>query len=145
LFFLIMAPPHIISWAANERSISPISTTPTSVVSIESISSDSSSTRATQSRVQSMSFPLFLGDREPGVRHATNDPFANHDKYYFKDGNITFLVWPCLIICNSAYCFYSRLIAPFTVCTAISFHSIQRTSPPGLTNLGFASTNRFPS
>lgn len=42
-----------------------------------------------------MSFPLFLGDREPGVRHANNDPFTSHDKYYFKDGNITFLVWPC--------------------------------------------------
>ncbi|KAI0282891.1 hypothetical protein BGY98DRAFT_954135 [Russula aff. rugulosa BPL654] len=82
--------PHIISWAAvNERSISPISTTPSSVVSIDSISSESSLSRATQPRVKAMNV---LGDREFGVHHANDDPFARHDKYFFKDGNITFLV-----------------------------------------------------
>jgi hypothetical protein len=90
--------PHIISWAANERSISPISTTPSSVVSIDSISSDSSLARTAQSQVKSMNFPLFLGGRESGVRHANDDPFTSHDKYYFKDGNITFLVD------NTLYC-----------------------------------------
>jgi len=39
-----------------------------------------------------MSFPVFLGKRESGVHLANHDPFVRHDKYYFKDGNITFLV-----------------------------------------------------
>ncbi|KAF8504691.1 hypothetical protein F5888DRAFT_1605969, partial [Russula emetica] len=33
-----------------------------------------------------------LGDRESGVHHANDDPFVRHAKYFFKDGNITFLV-----------------------------------------------------
>src|SRR5882757_2509459 len=99
-----MAPPHIISWAANNRSISPTSTTSTSVVSIDSISSDSSLERAVPSQVKSMSFPLFLGDKRSGVHHANDYAFTQHHKYYFLDGNITFLVRKCLIICNSPYC-----------------------------------------
>src|SRR5712691_7089452 len=83
---LLIMTPHIISW---ERSISPISTTPSSVVSIDSISSESSLSHATQPQVKSMNI---LGDREFGVHHANDDPFARHDKYFFKDGNITFLV-----------------------------------------------------
>lgn len=39
-----------------------------------------------------------LGDREYNMHHANNDPFARHNKYFFKDGNITFLVRPSLII-----------------------------------------------
>jgi hypothetical protein len=89
----IMALPYIISWA-------------TSAATIESISSsDSSSARAPQSRVKSMRFPLFLRDKEIVAQHANDNSFARHSKYYFKDGNITFLVRPCLIICNSTYCY----------------------------------------
>jgi hypothetical protein len=44
-----------------------------------------------------------LGDRESGVHHGNDDPFARHDKYFFKDGNITFLVRPSLIVCDSAH------------------------------------------
>ena len=89
----IMALPYIISWA-------------TSAAPIESTSSsDSSSARAAQSRVKSLRFPVFLGDKEIGAQHKNNDPFTRHHKYYFKDGNITFLVRPCLIICNSTYCY----------------------------------------
>jgi hypothetical protein len=33
-----------------------------------------------------------LGDKEFGLHHATDDPFARHDKYFLKDGNITFSV-----------------------------------------------------
>jgi len=39
-----------------------------------------------------MSFPVFSGNRESGAHPANDDPFTRHDKYYFKDGNITFLV-----------------------------------------------------
>lgn len=82
-----------------ERPISPISTTSSSVVSIDSISSESSISlsRATQPRVISMNF---LGDKESGVHHPN---FGRHDKYFFKDGNITFLVRPSLIVCDSAH------------------------------------------
>jgi hypothetical protein len=98
--WLLIMTPHIISWASNERSISPISTTPSSVVSIDSISSESSLSRATQPRFKFMNV---LGDRESVVHHANDDPFAHHDKYFFKDGNITFLVRPSLIVCDSAH------------------------------------------
>ena len=92
----IMAPPHIISWEGN----------PTSAAPIESISSsDSSSARAAQSQVKSMRFPLFPGDKEIGAKHANDNPFTRHHKYYFKDGNITFLVRPCLVTCTSIYCY----------------------------------------
>jgi hypothetical protein len=91
-----MVPPHIISWADDERSASPVSTTTASLVSIESITSDSVS--ETQSRFKSMSFPVFLGKRESGAHLANDDPFTRHDKYYFNDGNITFLVRPCYIV-----------------------------------------------
>ncbi len=97
-----MPSPHIVSWADNERSISPVSTT-TSLVSIDSIPSGTSSTvpeapRATQSRAKSMSFPVFLGNRESDAHLANDDPFTRHDKFYFKDGNVTFLVRACLIV-----------------------------------------------
>jgi hypothetical protein len=45
-----------------------------------------------------MSFPVFLGKRESGAHLANDDPFTRHDKYYFNDGNITFLVRPCYIV-----------------------------------------------
>jgi hypothetical protein len=44
-----------------------------------------------------------LGDREFGVHHANDDPFARHDKYFFKDGNITFLVRTSLIVCDPTH------------------------------------------
>jgi hypothetical protein len=91
-----MVPPHIISWGDNERSTSPVSTSAASLVSIESLTSDTSSTvpeaHVTQSRLKSMGFTVFLGKRESGVHLVNDDPFTRHNKYYFKDGNITFLV-----------------------------------------------------
>ncbi|KAI0295216.1 hypothetical protein BC826DRAFT_1135241 [Russula brevipes] len=105
-----MAPPHIISWGASERSLSPVSTTTQSVVSIESITSDTSSTvpepsGATQSRVKSKTFHVTLGNKASGVRLADDDPFTRHDKYYFMDGNITFLV-DGILYCVHRYFFY---------------------------------------
>ncbi|KAI9508002.1 hypothetical protein F5148DRAFT_980530, partial [Russula earlei] len=93
-----MAPPHIVSWAGNEPPLSPLSTTTASVVSIDSITSDTSltipeSSHPTLSQVKSINVPTILGYRgESGVQPARGDPFTRHDKYYFKDGNITFLV-----------------------------------------------------
>lgn len=142
-----MAPPHIISWGGDERSVSPVSTTTTSVVSIDSIPSNTSSTvpeasRTTQSQV---SFPVFLGNRAPGLHLANDDPFMRHDKYYFKDGNITFLVRPCSIVCSLGLLFYPRSTAHFTVSIDTSFLVIQLTSPLGLASLAFESTKPYPS
>ena len=138
---LLIMTPHIISWATNERSISPISTSPSSVVSIDSISSESSLSHTTQPRVKSMNI---LGDREFGVHHANDDPFARHDKYFFKDGNITFLVRPFLNRMRLCSPFYSRSTAHSTASTDISFHVIQHTSLLGSTSLEFASTKPCP-
>jgi len=100
-----MVPPHIISWGDDERSASPVSTTTASLVSIESITSDTPSTvPQTRATLKSMSFPVFLGKRESGAHPENDDPFTRHDKYYFNDGNITFLVRPCLIVQVIAHC-----------------------------------------
>lgn len=130
-----MAPQRIISWAAN----------PTSTPPIESISSDSSSGHAAQSQVKSMSLPPVLEDKKIGVQRANDDAFTRHNKYYFKDGNITFLVCPRLIIVPPLTLFNSRSRAPFTVFIDTFSHSIQNTSPLGLTSSEFMTTKPFPS
>jgi len=145
-----MPPRHIISWGCNERPLSPVSSTSTSVLSIESITSDTSSaapevSRATQSRVKSMDFSGVLGKRESVVQHALDEPFTRHDKYYFKDGNITFLVRFTFGRMQLDSLVHIRSMAPSTVSTDTSSPGTRLTSPLDLTNLAFASTRLYPS
>ncbi|KAI0302320.1 hypothetical protein B0F90DRAFT_1713914 [Multifurca ochricompacta] len=98
-------PPHIISWGGNfnERSISPVSSITTSVLSFDSVLSNPLITSptfsslpnscASQSRPKSINFPQFPGSKAAsGMQKACDGTFIRHDKYFFKDGNITFLV-----------------------------------------------------
>lgn len=94
--------PHIVSW--NDVKISPLvssSSTP-SVVPIESLLStpyaklpsipEASPARSTPG-AQSASY-LGAGENESpdSLGQQSDDSFTQHDKYFFKDGNITFLV-----------------------------------------------------
>jgi hypothetical protein len=99
---LIMAP-HIVSWGPAEykRSISPVPSTVGSIVSIESITSDTSIIPHSISEVsrRSMdSMPRKVPPVLPGLHLPVDSPFLRHEKYFFPDGNITFLVRGCLII-----------------------------------------------
>jgi hypothetical protein len=99
----------VVSWGGNEHVISPAPSSTPSIVSIDSVLShgrDTSSTvqettgPASESSAKRMSSLL----AEPsGSEKSTSastyqradtadDSFARHHKYFFKDGNVTFLV-----------------------------------------------------
>jgi hypothetical protein len=96
--------PRIVSW--NDVKISPVvssSSTP-SVVPIESLLStpfakfpsipEASRTRATPGAQSASFMGAGAGENESldGLRQQSDDSFTQHGKYFFKDGNVTFLV-----------------------------------------------------
>ena len=98
---------RIVSWSGNEHTVSPsLSKTP-SMVSFDSTLSDNSETpdvqiapHAAESRVKYASSQVIepsgtrtctSGIMYPGDS-TTDGSFVRHHKYFFKDGNVTFLV-----------------------------------------------------
>ena len=83
---------RIVSWKTSEPRVSPAVSTASrgSVVSINSIISDMMPTEATgaQSAELGAKFTNWPGSTNP----STVESFVQHDIYFFKDGNITFLV-----------------------------------------------------
>ena len=88
---------RIVSWSSNEHRISPSLLKTPSMVSFDSILSDNSETPSLQgvphvaeSRVEYVTSQVI----EPSeTRTYTSDgSFMQHQKYFFKDGNVTFLV-----------------------------------------------------
>jgi hypothetical protein len=85
---------RIVSWRINEPRVSPSqsSASPVSVVSINSIVSDMHIMTTEATGVQ----PVELGAKFTNLPRssdpAANASFVRHDTYFFKDGNITFLV-----------------------------------------------------
>ena len=85
---------RIVSWWFSEPHVSPVQSraSAVSVVSINSIVSDTHMMTAEATWVQ----PAELGAKLtnlPGSDNPTADnSFVRHKKYFFKDGNITFLV-----------------------------------------------------
>jgi hypothetical protein len=96
---------RIVSWSTNEPRVSPVQSTASavSVVSIKSIVSDTHmmTTEATGAQTTELGAKLttFPGSANP----TSEDSFVPHDTYFFKDGNITFLVRDAL------YCALSSL------------------------------------
>jgi hypothetical protein len=100
---------HIVSWGGNEHVISPV---PSSTPTIASADSVLSHERETSSTVQEATGPT----RESLAKHMSpllaepngsetltsastyqradtaDDSFTRHHEYFFKDGNVTFLV-----------------------------------------------------
>ena len=100
--------PHIISWSDREICISPVLSSAASTISFDSTFSDPIPSHSPMSPTASEALGL-PGDKFgarynnlPGFSdegrtsrggHATlNDSFVRHDVYFFKDGNVTFLV-----------------------------------------------------
>jgi hypothetical protein len=88
---------RIVSWSSNEHTISPsLSKTP-SMVSFDSILSDNSETpsvegvpHAAESRVKYVTSQV-IEPSETGM-YTSGGSFVRHQRYFFKDGNVTFLV-----------------------------------------------------
>ncbi|KAH9006218.1 hypothetical protein EDB86DRAFT_697166 [Lactarius hatsudake] len=114
--------PHIVSWSDNEISISPVLSSAASIISFDSIFSDTYPSHSRMSPTASRAPGLHIADvgaehtnffrfsegrQIPGGGHATpDDSFVRHDSYFFKDGNVTFLVGGTLY-CVHRY-FFSR-------------------------------------
>jgi len=103
-----MTTPHIVAWGSAEykRSISPVPSTVGSIVSIESIASDTSILAHSISEVSRRSMESMSRKVAPSVHLPVDSPFIRHEKYFFQDGNITFLVDGTLY-CVHRY-FFSR-------------------------------------
>lgn len=86
--------PHIVAWGLDEdkRSVSPVPSTVGSIVSIESMASDTSMIPRSVPEVSRRPTDSLRRKVPPGVHLAVDSPFVRHEKYYFQDGNITFLV-----------------------------------------------------
>ncbi|KAF8270203.1 hypothetical protein EI94DRAFT_1723356 [Lactarius quietus] len=109
--------PHIVSWRDSPivSSAAPSSLS-SSVVPIESLLSDPYTkspiipeawrARTTDPGVRPANFPSGGSETSDGPRQQSNDTFLQHSKYFFKDGNVTFLV-DGFLYCVHRY-FFSR-------------------------------------
>ncbi|KAH9175001.1 hypothetical protein EDB89DRAFT_429995 [Lactarius sanguifluus] len=112
--------PRIVSWNDNEICISPVLSSAASIVSFDSTFSYPShlqmSPTASEARglpsaefgAQCTSLPGFPEKaKTPRSEHTTpDDSFVQHDAYFFKDGNVTFLI-DSTLYCVHRY-FFSR-------------------------------------
>jgi hypothetical protein len=98
---------HIVSWGGNDHIISPVISNTSSIVSIDSILSHKRTTavqgipapESSAKRMGSLSLSVEPSGSETSMSastyaraDSTNDSFIRHHKYFFKDGNVTFLV-----------------------------------------------------
>ncbi|KAI9441602.1 hypothetical protein H4582DRAFT_1397150 [Lactarius indigo] len=115
---------HIVSWSDNEIYISSLPSSAASIVSFDSTFSDTYSGQIQMSptasesearglpgagfRARHTSLPGFPEEgKTPRNEHTTpDDSFIRHDTYFFKDGNVTFLIDGTLY-CVHRY-FFSR-------------------------------------
>ena len=102
--------PRIVSWSDQNIHISPVLSSAASIVSFDSTfsvsdtysshleisptTSEAPGLPSDQVGSKHASIPLFSEEgRTPRGGHATlDDSFVRHDAYFFKDGNVTFLV-----------------------------------------------------
>jgi hypothetical protein len=108
---------RIVSWSDNELCITPVLPSAASIVSFDSTFSDTESygkMSPTASEVPCLpstgfeakhaNLPKFLEGRTPRGRHTMpDDSFVRHDRYFFKDGNVTFLVRGLLCFADLMY------------------------------------------
>ncbi len=108
--YLRLMATRIVSWGDNEHTVLPALSSTPSIVSVDSILPDKRETssifqeapRAPESWVKRMSSLIepsgsemstsATGSTHPPRADAADDSFIRHHKYFFKDGNITFLV-----------------------------------------------------
>ena len=94
---------HIVSWAGSKLIISPINSNEPSIVPIDSIQVSSAvreASCATESQTEHLSSVLTEPSGGETLTSTSTHPradaadasFERHQKYFFKDGNVTFLV-----------------------------------------------------
>jgi hypothetical protein len=107
-----MAPPDILTYIARKGetcgSPTPSAASVASVVSIDSLFSDPDmiSPTALETPVSHQPFAISGGSKmRGGVQLTPDGSFLRHDKYFFKDGNITFLVRhdALVLVCTRAH------------------------------------------
>ena len=160
--FLLMAH-RVVSWSDNELCTSPVLSSATSIVSFDSTFSDTESDwkmspTASEAHLPSASFeakhtnlPKFLEEEStPRGRHTTPDKsFVRHDRYFFKDGNVTFLVCGLLpVLCipdvlTSSHGHAHRLMVRCIASIDTSFFAIRPTSLRDLPSSAFATTKLY--
>ena len=88
---LIMAT-HIVSWGDSKHITSPVNSSKPSIVSIDSIQTSLLSKHMSSVLTE----PSGSGTLTPASAYpradAADTSFERHQKYFFKDGNVTFLV-----------------------------------------------------
>ncbi len=110
--------PRIVSWRDNNICISPVLSSAASIVSFDSTFSDTYPSHSQMSPTASEApwlpsaefgakdtgLPGCSEGKIPRDGHATpDDSFIRHDVYFFKDGNVTFLVRGLLCFAYPTY------------------------------------------
>ncbi len=126
--------PRIVSWKTNEPRVSPSlsSAGSVSVVSINSIVSDTMTTGATGVKPDELGAKLT--NWPVSANSTTDESFVQHDVYFFKDGNITFLVRDGFVLC-----------ARFTKKVAGRWHTLLCSSLLLLSGLGLLFHQIYPA
>ena len=93
----------IVSWRINEHRVSPSlstvsSASSVSVLSINSLGSDTHMMATEATGAQRVDLGVKLTKSTWSANPTSDDSFVRHNIYFFKDGNITFLVR------NTLYC-----------------------------------------
>ena len=145
-----MAPLDILTsiapWNGEIRgSPTPSTTSAASVVSIDSVFSDPDmiSPTALETPVSHQPFAISGGSKmRADVQLNPDGSFLRHDKYFFKDGNITFLVRrdALVLVCTRAHQQFFRSMAPSFVSIDTFFLAILSISPPDSPSLAFVIT-----
>ena len=93
--------PRIVSWKSDEPRVSPSlsSASSLSIVSMNSIGSETHMMTTEATGVQPADPGAKLAYFPGCVKPTTDESFVRHNIYFFKDGNITFLVrvTPCIV------------------------------------------------
>jgi hypothetical protein len=82
---------HIVSWGDSKHITSPVNSSKPSIVSIDSIQTSLSS-KHMSSALTEPSGSETLTPSAYSRADAADTSFERHQKYFFKDGNVTFLV-----------------------------------------------------
>ncbi|KAI0302319.1 hypothetical protein B0F90DRAFT_205174 [Multifurca ochricompacta] len=132
-FFLSFMAPHIVSWRSDEYNVSPILSSTPSIVSVDSlfpeIYANSSSVPETphppdpRTKIMNSSGIQSGRSKTPASMSPTgDDTFLRHGKYFFKDGNITFLVDGTL------YCVHRYFFSRDSIFSPLDLHSLVSTT-----------------
>ena len=83
---------RIVSWGESKHIISPVNSSEPSIVSIDSIQTSLSSEHMSSVLTEPSGSEKLTAVSTYPRADAADTSFERHQKYFFKDGNVTFLV-----------------------------------------------------